>query len=202
MRSLPNFLPSRSGPNSPDRDAFPTPCRLIFVSNHLPLIVKRDEVAGWVFERDEDALIAQAKEGLPDDMEPVYVGCLPVEVEGHEQEVRELRWSCSGCNPTNDTELDVQIMYFSLQEVAQQLMTQFNCYPVFLGEELKTNYYKKFCKQQLEVLSSLEDDFVWIHDYHLLVLPSLLRKRFHRIRSVSTIRHSLCHIHTHVLTPH
>ena len=25
-------------------------------------------------------------------------------------------------------------------------------------------------------------DAIWIHDYHLLVLPSLLRKRFHRIR--------------------
>jgi trehalose 6-phosphate synthase/phosphatase len=196
--------------------------------------VKRDEVQGWVFELDEDALITQAKEGLPDDVEAVYVGCLPVEVEGDEQE-----------------------------EVAQQLMTQFNCHPVFLGAELKNNYYKsmifqsppcivylqtlpacppqknvyfrflnqtpislslffslEFCKQQLwpmmhyliplnpnstgrfdpglwsayvranmafcsklvEVLGSLEDDFVWIHDYHLLVLPSLLRKRFHRIK--------------------
>jgi hypothetical protein len=46
-------------------------------------------------------------------MEAVYVGCLPVEVEGHEQE-----------------------------EVSQQLQTQFNCYPVFLGAELKNNYYK------------------------------------------------------------
>ena len=28
----------------------------------------------------------------------------------------------------------------------------------------------------------MDDDYVWIHDYHLLVLPSLLRKRFHRMR--------------------
>lgn len=28
----------------------------------------------------------------------------------------------------------------------------------------------------------MEDDYVWLHDYHLLVLPSLLRKRFNRIR--------------------
>ncbi len=34
----------------------------------------------------------------------------------------------------------------------------------------------------LQVLGSVEDDYVWIHDYHLLVLPSLLRKRFHRIK--------------------
>ena len=50
--------------------------------------MKRDDVQNWSFEWDEDALIAQAKEGLPEDMEAVYVGCLPVEVEGHEQEVR------------------------------------------------------------------------------------------------------------------
>lgn len=39
-----------------------------------------------------------------------------------------------------------------------------------------------FANRLVEVLSSLEDDYVWIHDYHLLVLPSLLRKRFHRIK--------------------
>lgn len=31
--------------------------------------------------------------------------------------------------------------------------------------------------------SASDSDFVWIHDYHLLVLPSLLRKRFNRIRA-------------------
>ncbi|PSC69557.1 trehalose phosphate synthase [Micractinium conductrix] len=165
--------------------------RCIFVTNHLPLKCSKDEASGWNFEWDPDALVAQAKEGLPDDMEAVYVGCLPVEIEGHEHE-----------------------------EVTQQLVSEFNCHPVFLGTELKNNYYKKFCKQQLwpilhyliplnptslgrfdpnlwsayvranmafanklvEVLGSLEEDFVWIHDYHLLVLPSLLRKRFHRIK--------------------
>ena len=30
-----------------------------------------------------------------------------------------------------------------LQEVTQQLMSEFNCHPVFLGTELKNNYYKR-----------------------------------------------------------
>ena len=38
-----------------------------------------------------------------------------------------------------------------------------------------------FSDKLVEVIS-MDDDFVWIHDYHLLVLPSLLRKRFHRLR--------------------
>ena len=48
-------------------------------------------MSGWSFERDEDALVLQAKGGLPDDMEALYVGCQPVEIEGHEQEVGAAR---------------------------------------------------------------------------------------------------------------
>lgn len=39
-----------------------------------------------------------------------------------------------------------------------------------------------FVNRLVDVLSSLGEDYVWIHDYHLLVLPSLLRKRFHRVK--------------------
>lgn len=76
----------------------PPPHRLIFVTNHLPLKVTKDEVSGWSFERDEDALVLQAKGGLPDDMEALYVGCLPVEIEGHEQEVGAAWAACWGCS--------------------------------------------------------------------------------------------------------
>lgn len=61
--------------------------RLIFVCNQLPLRVKGQGKGAWSFEWDEDALIAQAREGLPEDMEAVYVGCLPMEVDGADQDV-------------------------------------------------------------------------------------------------------------------
>lgn len=73
-------------PTPPPRSPSPLD-RCIFVTNHLPLKCSKDEASGWNFEWDPDALVAQAKEGLPDDMEAVYVGCLPVEIEGHEHEV-------------------------------------------------------------------------------------------------------------------
>ncbi|CAL8463619.1 g3153 [Coccomyxa elongata] len=164
--------------------------KCILVSNHLPIRAKKDEDTGsWEFEWDEDALIYQAQDGL-DDVDIMYVGCLPVELDPDEQD-----------------------------EAALELYTQFNCCVVFLGKDLKEKYYKGFCKQQLwplfhyllplspnssgrfnpelwqayvkankafadklvEVVS-MDDDYVWLHDYHLLVLPSLLRKRFNRIR--------------------
>lgn len=70
------------------------------MTNHLPLKVSKDEVSGWTFERDEDALVLQAKGGLPEDMEAVYVGCLPVEIEGHEQEVRAASWVAAAAAET------------------------------------------------------------------------------------------------------
>ena len=42
-------------------------------------------------------------------------------------------------------------------------------------------YMQSFADKLVEVVS-MEDDYVWIHDYHLLVLPSLLRKRLFRVR--------------------
>ncbi|CAL5223978.1 g6589 [Coccomyxa viridis] len=164
--------------------------KIILVSNHLPIrATKREETASWEFEWDEDALIYQAQDGI-EDLDIMYVGCLPVELDPDDQD-----------------------------EAALELYTQFNCCVVFLGAELKEKYYKGFCKQQLwplfhyllplspnstgrfnpelwqayvkankafadklvEVVS-MDEDFVWLHDYHLLVLPSLLRKRFNRIR--------------------
>ncbi|VAI29441.1 unnamed protein product [Triticum turgidum subsp. durum] len=40
---------------------------------------------------------------------------------------------------------------------------------------------KLFSQRVIEVLNP-DDDYIWIHDYHLLALPSFLRRRFNRLR--------------------
>ena len=79
--------------------------RLVFVSNHLPIKMSRNEVEDcYTFELDEDALLVQAaKEAVPEDMTPIYVGCLSQEIPVDEQD-----------------------------EVAAVLQKQHNCYPVRL----------------------------------------------------------------------
>ena len=191
---FPGGMGSRGSRGSMDSlEASRKSSRFILVSNHLPIKMERSPSSGeWQFEWDEDALIAQAAEGVGDDVDVFYVGCLPSdEVSPSEQEV-----------------------------VALELYTSFRCCPVFLGAELRERHYKKFCKQQLwpllhylmalsptsagrfdadlwgsyvkankafadvvvEVVGNVKRDLVWVNDYHLLVLPSLLRKRLHRIR--------------------
>ncbi|XP_009788525.1 alpha,alpha-trehalose-phosphate synthase [UDP-forming] 5 [Nicotiana sylvestris] len=166
--------------------------RMIIVGNQLPLRAYRrtDGEEGWNFSWDEDSLLLQLKDGLGEDVEVIYIGCLKEEIDPSEQD-----------------------------DVAQTLLETFKCVPAFIPPELFSKFYHGFCKQHLwplfhymlplspdlggrfdrslwqayvsvnkifadkvmEVISP-DDDFVWVHDYHLMVLPTFLRKRFNRVK--------------------
>ncbi|OWM65384.1 hypothetical protein CDL15_Pgr008974 [Punica granatum] len=163
----------------------------IIVANFLPLNARKDDESGkWQFSLDEDSLLLQMRDGISSDTDIVYVGSLKADVPAMEQE-----------------------------EIAQELLENFNCVPTFLPPELHRKYYHGFCKQYLwplfhymlpmcpeygnrfdrslwqayvsankiyadkvmEVINP-EDDFVWVHDYHLMVMPTFLRRRFKRVK--------------------
>ncbi|CAO2813259.1 unnamed protein product [Amaranthus hypochondriacus] len=165
--------------------------RMIIVANTLPIIASRGlDGSGWIFSWDEDSLLLQLKDGLPDEMEVIYVGSLRENVDKSEQD-----------------------------NVSQILFRSFKCVPTFIEPDLLDRYYNGFCKKQLwplfhyklpfsavngerfdkslwedyvsvnrlfaqkviEVLQP-DDDYIWIHDYHLMAMPSFLRRRFSRIR--------------------
>ncbi|KAH7859937.1 hypothetical protein Vadar_007308 [Vaccinium darrowii] len=166
--------------------------RRIIVANQLPVKAHRDPSAGvnsrWCFELDKDALVLQLKDGFPNDVEVIYIGCLIADIDVSEQD-----------------------------EVSQLLFDKFRCVPTFLPPEVQNNYYHGFCKHYLwplfhymlpltpnhrfdrglwqayvsankvfadtimEVINP-DEDYVWIHDYHLMVLPTLLRRKFNRIK--------------------
>ncbi|KAL6176029.1 hypothetical protein ACLB2K_052665 [Fragaria x ananassa] len=164
--------------------------RMIIVGNQLPLRAHRSDDGEWCFSWDEDSLLLQLKDGLGEDVEVIYIGCLKEEINPSEQD-----------------------------DVAQTLLDTFKCVPAFLPPDLFSKFYHGFCKQHLwplfhymlplspdlggrfdrslwqayvsvnkifadkvmEVISP-DEDFVWVHDYHLMVLPTFLRKRFNRLR--------------------
>ncbi|KAJ9707219.1 hypothetical protein PVL29_002283 [Vitis rotundifolia] len=165
---------------------------MIIVGNQLPLRAHRssDGSGEWCFSWDEDSLLLQLKDGLGEDVEVLYVGCLREQIDPSEQD-----------------------------DVAQTLLETFKCVPAFIPPELFSKFYHGFCKQQLwplfhymlplspdlggrfdrslwqayvsvnkifadkvmEVITP-DEDFVWVHDYHLMVLPTFLRKRFNRVK--------------------
>ncbi|PIN18212.1 Trehalose-6-phosphate synthase component TPS1 [Handroanthus impetiginosus] len=179
---------------SPESDtvSFVSLEKRIVVANQLPLKAYKDssEDKKWCFDWNNDALVLQLRDGFPQDVEVVYVGCLGVDVDPLEQE-----------------------------EVAQLLFDKFKCVPTFLPLDLFNKFYHGFCKHYLwplfhymlpftpnhgvrfdkdmwhayvsankvfadkvmEVINP-DEDYVWIHDYHLMILPTFLRKRHHRVK--------------------
>ncbi|KAK8642036.1 hypothetical protein V6N13_011398 [Hibiscus sabdariffa] len=87
--------------------------RIIIVANQLPVKAKRrPDNKGWSFSWDNDSLLLQLKDGLPEEMEVLYVGSLRVDVDPNEQD-----------------------------DVSQLLLDRFKCVPAFLPPDILTKFY-------------------------------------------------------------
>ncbi|KAJ6374250.1 hypothetical protein OIU78_029874 [Salix suchowensis] len=164
--------------------------KMIIVSNFLPLNAKKDLNSGkWSFSFDEDSLLLQMKDGFSANPEVVYVGSLRVEVDSSEQEeVSQKLLEEFNCVPT-----------FIPPDIYKKFYHGFckhHLWPLFhymlplcpdhgnrfdrLLWQAYVSTNKIFADKVMEVYNP--EDYVWVHDYHLMVLPTFLRKRFNRIK--------------------
>ncbi|XP_075496811.1 putative alpha,alpha-trehalose-phosphate synthase [UDP-forming] 7 [Primulina tabacum] len=165
--------------------------RVIIVANQLPIKAKRrPDNKAWSLSWDEDSLLLHIKDGLPVDTEVLYIGSLKVEVEPSEQdEVAQLlldRFKCVAAF----LPLDILSKYYH-GFCKQYLWPQFHYmlpYAASHGGRFDRSWWeayvavnKIFSHKVIEVINP-DDDYVWIHDYHLMVLPSFLRRCFNRLR--------------------
>ncbi|RLN34516.1 alpha,alpha-trehalose-phosphate synthase [Panicum miliaceum] len=170
--------------------------RVIIVANQLPVrAARRPGGAGWDFAWDEDSLLLQVRDSLRahhgrGDVEFVYVGGLRDDVPPaeHDQVAHELLEGFR-CVPTF-LPADLRSRFYH-GFCKQQLWPLFH-YMLPLSPELGGRFdrllwqayvsvNKIFADKILEVISP-DEDFVWVHDYHLMVLPTFLRKRFNRVK--------------------
>lgn len=176
------------------------PDRLLYISNQLPLRMKKatspspTALHSWDFEWDEDSLGYQAKSGIEQpqfqEIKVVYVGCLPSEVDPIEHDaVTQDLYSRYNCLPVFlGPELKEkyysgfckQILWPLMHYLLPMSVTSSGRFDKTLWQAyLAAN--KKFADRVMEIISP-DDDYVWIHDYHLMLLPSFLRKRFNAVR--------------------
>ncbi|CAE5963657.1 unnamed protein product [Arabidopsis arenosa] len=165
--------------------------RKIIVANMLPLQSKRDAETGkWCFNWDEDSLQLQLRDGFSSETEFLYVGSLNVDIETSEQEeVSQRLLEEFNCVATFLSQ-ELQEMFY-LGFCKHQLWPLFHyMLPMFPdhGDRFDRRLWqayvsanKIFSDRVMEVINP-EDDYVWIQDYHLMVLPTFLRKRFNRIK--------------------
>ncbi|XP_059656038.1 probable alpha,alpha-trehalose-phosphate synthase [UDP-forming] 10 isoform X2 [Cornus florida] len=181
------------GCNDGDSDGASSACRerKIIVANMLPLHAQRDdETSKWCFSLDKDALFLHLKDGFSPETEVIYVGCLKVEVDAsEEEEVAQKLLDNFNCVPT--------FLPHELQKKFYHGFCKQQLWPLFhymlpmcpdhgdrFDRPLWQAYVcanKIFADKVMEIINP-EDDYIWIHDYHLMVLPTFLRKRFNRVK--------------------
>ncbi|THU70334.1 hypothetical protein C4D60_Mb08t23900 [Musa balbisiana] len=165
--------------------------RKIIVADFLPLNSMKDQATGqWCFTWDQDSLLLQLKDGFSSDVEVIYVGCLDADIDISEQEeVSQKLMEEYKCMPTFLPPELFQMYYHGFCK--QQLWPLFHyMLPICLhkGDLFDRSLFqayisanKKFAEKVMEVINS-DDDYVWIHDYYLMLLPTFLRKRLNQVK--------------------
>lgn len=192
--TVPGIISSVDGyGNDGDSDSTSSVCRerKIIVANMLPLHVQRDANTGkWCFSLDEDSLLLQLKDGFSPETEVIYVGSLKVEIDVSEQEeVAQKLLDEFNCVPTFLPQ-DLHRKFYN-GFCKQQLWPLFHYMLPMCPDhadrfdrvlwQAYVSANKIFADKVMEVVNP-EDDYIWVHDYHLMVLPTFLRKSYKRVK--------------------
>ena len=182
-----------NGSNDEDLDVLSSKCRekKIIVANFLPLLAQKDlNTSKWCFRFDEDSLLLRSKDGFSSETDVVYVGSLKVDVDTSEQdEVAERLLAEFNCVPTF---LPPELHKKYYHGFCKQYLWPLFHYMLPMSPEHCNRFdrclwqayvsaNKIFADKIMEVINP-EEDYVWIHDYHLMILPTFLRKRFYRVK--------------------
>ncbi|XP_042502872.1 probable alpha,alpha-trehalose-phosphate synthase [UDP-forming] 9 [Macadamia integrifolia] len=191
VMTVPGIISDIDGDGAMDALSSASRERKIIVANHLPLHAQKDmETGRWCFSLDEDSLLLQMKDGFSSECEVIYVGSLKVDVDDSEQEdVAQKLLEDFNCVPTF-LPPDLQKNFYH-GFCKQQLWPLFHyMLPICPdhGDRFNRSLWqayvsanKIFADKVMEVINP-EEDYVWVHDYHLMILPTFLRRRFNRVK--------------------
>ncbi|KAM3224296.1 hypothetical protein ACQJBY_057592 [Aegilops geniculata] len=183
-----------ASPSSPASPSPSGPPRRVIVSHRLPLRASPDPAApfGFKFTVDAGTVAYQLRSGLPPSAPVLHVGTLPpAAAEAASDELASYLVSAFSCLPVFlPADLHGKFYHgFCKHYMWPLLHYLLPLTPSTLGglpfdralyhSFLSAN--RAFADRLTEVLAP-DDDFVWIQDYHLLALPTFLRKRFPRAR--------------------
>lgn len=178
-----NVLVSSSSPFLSERR------RMIIVTNQLPIKVS-NEGQKWNFEWDFDTIAFQLKDGFSSNVEVLYVGSLKTEIEVFEQdEVSQVLFEKFRCVPTFlPSDIHNKFYHGFCKHYLWPLFHYMLPVSKSQGSRFDRSQWlayvsanRIFADKVTEVINP-DEDYVWVHDYHLMILPTFLRKRFPRVK--------------------
>jgi len=160
--------------------------RLIIISNRLPFIVEQEkgkfvlrEGAGGLVSGLSAYLDSLKGSRFTERRDYLWVGWAGAAIKSKKtEELKERLYSEYNAFPIFISEKLIEKFYNGFcNKTLWPLFHYFPTYAVY--EEEYWNHYKSvneiFCECVAQILRP--DDVVWIHDYHLMLLPGLLRKK-------------------------
>ncbi len=163
--------------------------RLFIVSNRLPFTIEEKE--GKIEFKESAGGLVTGLSGYLDSlksssfttMKYIWVGWPGGKVkEKHYDEIRKKAFQEFNSYPVFISEKEMDNFYHGFCN--KTIWPLFHCFSVYtFYDESFWDYYKKvnehFCETIIKILKP--DDILWIHDYHLMLLPKLIRERMPEI---------------------
>ncbi len=151
--------------------------RLLIISNRLPVSVerRRDELR---FESSVGGL-ATGLNALHQKYKSVWVGWPGIAINGEDTDYIESKLSEFNCYPVFLSQEEVEKYYYGFSN--KTIWPLFHYFPQYAKyDKSEWSAYehvnRKFCDRVMEIAKP--KDVIWIHDYHLMLLPGLIRERF------------------------
>ena len=154
--------------------------RLLIVSNRLPVTVVRRK--GKIYLQPSVGGLATGLSSVLRKYNTLWIGWPGIEIENSKEDL-EARMKSEGLYPVHLSKGEVNGYYHGFcNKTIWPLFHSFSQYTVY--NENWWSAYKKVNEKFLDVITEIAkpEDIIWIHDYHLMLLPNLLRKEMPEAR--------------------
>lgn len=152
--------------------------KLIIVSNRLPVRIEKRK--GKIHIRQSIGGLVSGLNSACDKYKSLWFGWPGTVFDREEESLVKEKLSEFNCSPIFLSKSDVEGYYHGFSNKAiWPLFHYFPQYSVFDKSDWKAykNVNNIFCEKIMSSTISVRDDIIWIHDYHLMLLPQLIREK-------------------------
>ncbi|EME32832.1 alpha,alpha-trehalose-phosphate synthase (UDP-forming) isoform 2 [Galdieria sulphuraria] len=164
--------------------------KLLVVSNRLPVTVTKDNNGAYHFNMSSGGLVSALK-GVKSLMPFLWIGWPGTEIDPNERDyVRNKLREGYSCFPVFITDEQANLYYNGFCNDVLWPLFHYVPLPIVSSDGERKFDFKywqaysaanyRFAEAVLQVYQ--EGDYIWVQDYHLLLLPSLLRRRLRDVK--------------------
>ena len=164
--------------------------KIINVSNRLPItIVKNDH---WYTCKPSNGGLKSGLESVKQTVDFLWIGWPGLEVnKSAEKQLEEEIFEKFGCLPVFMS-AELADLYYdkysneTLWPLLHNFISECDYQKSYFDAYIKAN--ELFAEKVLDIVE--EDDFVWIHDYHLMLLPKIIREKSMKMIKIAFFLHT------------